>query len=74
MGIPELIDDEDSGLLVMPADAPALADALRRLADDPALRARLADAGREAVLAEFDVFASAARLRQLYAELPALSA
>ncbi len=74
MGIPELIRDGETGLLVPPGSDEALAAALARLAADPAERRRLADAGREAVLAEFDVFASAARLRQLYAELPALSA
>jgi len=39
----EVIRDGDNGLLVPPDDAPALASALRRLRDDPALRARLGE-------------------------------
>jgi colanic acid/amylovoran biosynthesis glycosyltransferase len=54
-GIPELVEDEKSGLLVPPRDSSALASALRRLHDDPALRERLARAGRETVEREFDV-------------------
>jgi glycosyltransferase involved in cell wall biosynthesis len=61
-GIPELVDDCVSGLLVPPGDPRALARALRRLHDDPGLRDRLAMAGRQKVEAEFDVRASAAEL------------
>jgi colanic acid/amylovoran biosynthesis glycosyltransferase len=61
-GIPELVEEEVSGLLVPPHDAPALASALRRLHDDPSLRGRLAHEGREKVLAEFDVRKNAAEL------------
>jgi glycosyltransferase involved in cell wall biosynthesis len=34
-GIPELINNEENGLLVPPADPVALAQAIRRLGDDP---------------------------------------
>jgi glycosyltransferase involved in cell wall biosynthesis len=47
--IPELVADGDNGLLVAPGDPAALADALARLAADPALRERLGAAGRETV-------------------------
>jgi glycosyltransferase involved in cell wall biosynthesis len=47
--IPELLRDGETGLLVPPGDAGALAAALRRLVDDDGLRNRLAAAGlREA--------------------------
>jgi glycosyltransferase involved in cell wall biosynthesis len=61
-GIPELVEDGRTGLLVEPRDAAGLAAALRRLADDPALRERLADAGRAKVELEFDAYENAARL------------
>jgi glycosyltransferase involved in cell wall biosynthesis len=51
--IPELIDDGESGLLVPPADPPALAAALEAMICDPARRARLARRGGEIVRARF---------------------
>jgi glycosyltransferase involved in cell wall biosynthesis len=42
----ELLAHGATSVLVPPGDAPALADALRSLADDAALRARIAGAGR----------------------------
>lgn len=61
-GIPELVTDGVSGLLVTPGDDEALAQALATLAMDPALRARLGAAGRETVMREFDVDRNAASL------------
>ena len=45
-GIPEVVQHEGNGLLVPPADAGALAQAIRRLYEDRALRERLSAAGR----------------------------
>jgi glycosyltransferase involved in cell wall biosynthesis len=53
-GIPELVEDGRTGLLVPPDDAEALADAVWRLAKDPSLAARLAGAGRVTVAERFD--------------------
>jgi len=64
-GVPEIIDDGESGLLVPPEDPPALAAALARLQDDPALRARLAEAGRREADARFDQDTQFAALRRL---------
>jgi glycosyltransferase involved in cell wall biosynthesis len=61
-GIPELVEDERTGLLVPPGDAAALASALQRLYDDPMLRRRLGCAGRDKVMREFNLQANAARL------------
>jgi glycosyltransferase involved in cell wall biosynthesis len=52
-GIPELVADGATGLLVPPADPATLAAALVRLIADPALRARLGDAGMARVRADF---------------------
>jgi colanic acid/amylovoran biosynthesis glycosyltransferase len=70
-GIPELVEDGYSGLLVPPGDAPGLARALRQLAEDPALATRLGRAGRARVEAEFDVHRSARRLVELFGGGPA---
>jgi glycosyltransferase involved in cell wall biosynthesis len=64
-GIPELIDDGVSGLLVAPARAGELADALDQLAASPELRGRLGRAGREAVMAGYDAERWARELQQL---------
>lgn len=61
-GIPEIVDDGVTGLLVPPGDPRALAHALRRLHDNPGLRTRLARAGRVKVVQEFDVRANASKL------------
>ena len=66
-GIPELVQDDVNGLLAPPGDAPALAAALRRLADDPELRARLGAAGRRTVQEGFDVERSAEQLIERFA-------
>ena len=50
---PELIEHEVNGLLVPPRDTTALAAALRRAIVEPALRARLAEAGRRVVTTRF---------------------
>jgi rhamnosyl/mannosyltransferase len=47
--------DGETGLLVRPRDALALRAALRRLLDDPALRARLGAAGRARIAQTFSV-------------------
>ena len=65
-GIPELVEDGRSGLLVPPGDAAALADALQRLHDDPALRRTMGCAGRERIVGEFDLRASTRRRAELF--------
>ena len=59
---PELIDHEVNGLLVPPRDTGALAVALERAMTDPALRRRLAQAGRRAVTTRFSFEDGAARI------------
>ena len=65
-GIPELVDDGVTGLLVPPADPEALAGALERLGRDPDLRRRMGAAGRRKVAREFDLRANAAVLLDLF--------
>jgi glycosyltransferase involved in cell wall biosynthesis len=47
----EVLVDGETAVLTPPGDIPALAAAIRRLRDDPALRSRLAAGGREAAAA-----------------------
>jgi glycosyltransferase involved in cell wall biosynthesis len=54
-GIPDIIDDGDSGLLVEPGDAVQLADALERLLKDRPLAERLSRGGRERIEQRFDL-------------------
>ncbi len=54
-GIPELVDDGATGLLVPPRDANALADALIDLLRDPARRLEMGRRGREKAVGEFSL-------------------
>ncbi len=51
-GLLDLVVDGETGLLVPPGDVAALRGALKRLLEDPALRSRLGDAGRQRARAE----------------------
>jgi glycosyltransferase involved in cell wall biosynthesis len=69
--LPEVVGESGrTGLLVPPGDPGALALAIGRLFDDPALRARLAEAGRQRVLERFTWRACAeGTVAQYYEEL-----
>jgi glycosyltransferase involved in cell wall biosynthesis len=66
-GIPDLIQDGVSGLLVPPSDAAALAAALARLADGPDFALSLGRAGRQRVLERYDLARNASRLVEVFA-------
>jgi glycosyltransferase involved in cell wall biosynthesis len=68
-GTPEVVQDGVNGLLFPPGDDAALADRLTHLLDDPALRARLTEAGRAAVSGPFHMDALARRTEAVYREL-----
>jgi glycosyltransferase involved in cell wall biosynthesis len=65
-GIPELIVDGHTGLLVPEKDATALADALSRLLDDAALARRLGQAGREKVCDDFNLDSITSQILHLF--------
>lgn len=65
-GLPELLDG-GRGMLVPPADADALADALERVLGSATLRAELARAGRGRIEEEFDVVTIGRELARCFA-------
>jgi starch synthase len=65
-GIPELVDDGHTGLLVPPADAGALAAAVNTLLADPARARALGRAGRRRILKRFKWTDAAERTLAVY--------
>lgn len=65
-GIVDIVRDGETGLLVPPGDPAALAEALARVQDDPALAIRLVEGGRRHVEREFSWEVVVGRLVELY--------
>ncbi len=65
-GIPDVVRDGETGLLVPARDAGALADALERLTKDAALRRRFGEAGREFVQERYDWEMNARQMERVY--------
>jgi glycosyltransferase involved in cell wall biosynthesis len=63
-GIPELVVDNETGLLVPPRDAEALANAIGRLLDNPELSERLREAAFRKVDDEFQLEANAREIER----------
>ena len=63
-GIPEIIETDVEGLLVPPASASAIADAVTRLMEDPEGARRLGIAARRKVLAKYHLGRNVERLAQ----------
>ena len=67
-GIPEVITDGVDGLLVPPADPPALAAAISRLLADGRLRERIGEAGYRTVADRYSIDAQVRRTQVVYDE------
>jgi colanic acid/amylovoran biosynthesis glycosyltransferase len=65
-GIPEMISDEEDGLLVESRNSEALADAIATLFDDPDRRRKLAANGRETVETKFDISKAVDQLEYVF--------
>jgi glycosyltransferase involved in cell wall biosynthesis len=68
-GNPEMVVEGETGLLVPPRDAAALAAALARLLSDAPLARRLGEAGRRRVAERFSLQAMCARTVDVYREV-----
>jgi colanic acid/amylovoran biosynthesis glycosyltransferase len=65
-GLPEVVRDGDTGMLVGERRVDALADALGRLLDDAALRTRLSRSARALIERDFDIHQNCARIREIF--------
>ncbi|MBI4678157.1 MAG: glycosyltransferase [Elusimicrobia bacterium] len=68
-GITETVVEGETGILVPPSDAPALADAILRLLSDHGLRDRMGEQGRLRFFQLFETGQTARRYRQLYLDV-----
>ncbi|MCH7838508.1 MAG: glycosyltransferase family 4 protein, partial [Chloroflexi bacterium] len=66
---PEVIDHGETGWLVPPGDARALADGIRLLMEDAELRERLGRAGRQSIVKRFSWRKAAEETLAVYQEL-----
>jgi glycosyltransferase involved in cell wall biosynthesis len=70
-GVPELVADGTTGILVEPDDPKGLADAIGSLAADPERRAALGRSGAQRIVDHFEAGAVARRMVELYEQLAA---
>ena len=68
-GVPELVREGETGLLVPSEDAGALARALQALVDDPVRRQAMGAAARQHAIAHFDIRHTVRGYEQLYESL-----
>ena len=68
-GIPEVVENGETGILVRPGDPENLAEAIMKLAADVELRKRMGEAGKEMVGRKYRLQASIDQMVQLYERL-----
>jgi glycosyltransferase involved in cell wall biosynthesis len=73
-GVPDIVADGETGILVPPDDEAGLAEAIARLLRDPQLARSMGEAGRRRQRVEFTIEATVGRVEALYEELWAAKA
>lgn len=68
-GIPEVVKNNETGLLVIPENSFALSDAIEKLYQSPALEHRLAKSGQKHILENFTIRHNAQQFEQAYQTL-----
>jgi glycosyltransferase involved in cell wall biosynthesis len=68
-GLPEVVMDTETGILVAPRDSQALANAIDTLIADPALRLRMGNAGRDRATGHFSLEREADTMQRVYDRL-----
>ncbi|MCF8035698.1 MAG: glycosyltransferase family 4 protein [Desulfobacteraceae bacterium] len=68
-GLPELVEDGSSGLIVPPADAGAIADAISRLYHNPQEKQQMGQNARERIGRDFHIDQTVRQTRQLFEQL-----
>ncbi|MDD4050983.1 MAG: glycosyltransferase family 4 protein, partial [candidate division Zixibacteria bacterium] len=68
-GIPEIVEDGISGILISPGDSQALSKAILRLATDSELRAAMGRAGRKIAEERFDLNQNLNQMEAIYREV-----
>jgi glycosyltransferase involved in cell wall biosynthesis len=68
-GIPDVVIDGETGLLVLARDPEAMAAALARLADNQEMRSALGEAGREYVASQYDWAQNTAQMDLIYQDI-----
>ncbi len=68
-GLPEVVQDGSTGLLVAPEDPEALAAAIARLLGDEDLRREFAEKGRQAVLSSFRIEQTVEQIERVWDEM-----
>ncbi len=68
-GIPEIIEDGVTGLLVPPYSPDKLAEAIITILQNPSLAQQMGEAGRQRVGERFSVEQHVARIKEIYEEV-----
>lgn len=68
-GLPELVVDRESGLVVPPKDPAALAGAIMALFENPAKRRRMGEAARQRIQNDFNIETTIDKTRKLFEQL-----